>query len=98
MKLIVAVIQLEYLDSVTSALRRAGISGATVTSAKGFGRENAKSDWDLSGELTPKVRVEVVLSDESCGEIVDLISKTIGIGKVGAGFIYVQEVLDSFGS
>jgi len=97
MKLIVVIIQPSKLDYVTSALRRAGISGATVTEARGFGEENAVSDWDLSGELTDKIKIEIVLADESCDKIVKLVEKTIGSGKPGAGFIYVQEVLASYG-
>jgi nitrogen regulatory protein P-II 1 len=97
MKLIVIIIQPNKLDYVTSALRRAGIAGATVTSARGFGEENVVSDWDLSGELTEKVKLEVVLGNERCDEIVSLVEKTIGSGKPGAGFIYVQEVLASYG-
>jgi nitrogen regulatory protein PII len=97
MKLIVVIIQPNKLEYVTSALRRAGVSGATVTAAKGFGEENVVSDWDLSGELTEKVKLELVLKDESCDEIVSLIETTIGSGKPGAGFIYVQEVLACYG-
>jgi nitrogen regulatory protein P-II 1 len=96
-KLVVAIFQPNKLDYVTSAIRRAGISGATVTHAKGFGAENLVSDWDLSGELTEKVKMEIVLADDKCDEIVELIEKTVGIGKPGNGFIFVQDVLASYG-
>jgi nitrogen regulatory protein PII len=96
-KLIVAIIQPNKVDYVTSAIRRAGITGATVTTVKGFGEENAVSDWDLSGELTEKAKVEIVLGDDRCDEIVTIIEKTIATGRPGSGFIYVQDVLASFG-
>lgn len=94
MKLVIVIVQPDKLDYITSALRRAGVSGATVTEVKGFGEENAMSDWDMSGELIEKMKIEIVLSDERAEEIIALIQKTIGSGKAGAGFIYVQEVLN----
>lgn len=97
MKLIVAIIQPAKVDYVTSAIRRAGLPGATVTEAKGFGAENVVSDWDLSGELTDKAKVEIVLSDDRCDEIVSLIEKTVGMSKAGSGFIYVQDVIYNHG-
>ena len=95
MKLVVVIIKPGKLDYLTSALRRGGVSGATVTMAKGFGQENAVSDWNLTGELTEKVKVEVVVEDEQCDEVVDLIKKTIGTGKSGAGFLYIQPIIES---
>jgi len=92
MKLVVAIIQPKRLDYLCSALRRAGIPGITVTPAKGFGQEYAVSDWDLSGELSGKTRVELVISDAECAEIVKLIQKTVSTGKAGDGLIYVQDV------
>ena len=93
MKVVIAIVRPNKLDYVTSALRRGGISGATVTQAKGFGEETAVSDWDMSGELTEKVKIEIVLDDDDCDRVVELIKKTIGTGKAGAGFIYVQDVV-----
>ncbi len=95
MKLIVAIIQPRRLDHLSSALRKSGIPGITVTQARGFGKETADSDWDLSGELSTKVRVELVVSDDRCDEIVRIIQRTVSTGKAGDGLIYVQEVLYS---
>lgn len=92
MKLIVAIIQPKKMDYLASAIRRAGISGLTACSVKGFGTETVESDWDLSGELSDKVRVEIVSTDESCDEVVRLIQKTVSTGKPGDGLIYVQEI------
>lgn len=95
MKLVVAIIQPKRLDYLCSALRRAGIPGITVTPAKGFGREYAVSDWDLSGELSAKTKVELVVSDSECDEIVKLIQKTVSTGKAGDGFVFVQDVVSA---
>lgn len=92
MKLVVAIIQPKRLDQLASALRRAGIAGITVTQAKGFGREHFDSDWDFSGDLSNKTRVEMVVSDEACENIVDIIQKTVSTRRAGDGLIYVQPV------
>lgn len=95
MKLVVAVIQPKRVDHLSSALRKAGIPGITVTPSKGFGTEHAASDWDLSGELSQKTKVELVVTDETCDEIVRLIQKTVCTGKPGDGLIYVQDVISA---
>lgn len=64
----------------------------TVLQAKGFGREHFDSDWDFSGDLSTKTRVEMVVSDDNCQNIVDIIQKTVSTGKAGDGLIYVQDV------
>lgn len=95
MKLIVAIINPQRLDYLTAALRRAKAPGCTVTPAKGFGKENAGIDWDLSGELTEKVRVEMVIEDAAADQIVRVIQKAVSTGKAGDGIIFVQDVLQS---
>ncbi len=92
MKLIVAIIQPRKLDYLASAIRRAGISGLTACAARGFGTETAESDWDLSGELSEKTRVEIVSTDDKCDEIVRLVQKTVSTGKPGDGLIFVQDI------
>ncbi len=93
MKLIVAIIQPSKLDYLTAALRRAGVRGVTVTQARGFGDENANYDWNLSGDLTQKLKVETVVSDEICDEIVMVIQATIAKGNKEHAFLYVVDVV-----
>ncbi|MBX9721381.1 MAG: hypothetical protein K2X81_08310 [Candidatus Obscuribacterales bacterium] len=93
MKLIVAIIQPEKLDYLTAALRRAGVRGVTVTQARGFGDENAAYDWNLRGDLTSKLKVETVVSDEVCDEIVMVIQSTVAKGSREHAFLYVIDVV-----
>lgn len=95
MKLIVAIINPQRLGYVTAALRRAKIPGATVTNAKGFGKEMAEIDWDLSGELTDKIRLEVVIEDQYAEQIMRIIQRASSTGHAGDGIIYVQDVVSS---
>lgn len=92
MKLIVAIINPQRLGYVTAALRRAKIPGATVTNAKGFGKEMAEIDWDLSGELADKIRIEVVIEDSAVDQIMRIIQRAASTGHSGDGIIYVQDV------
>jgi nitrogen regulatory protein P-II 1 len=94
-KLIVAIINPQRLGYVTAALRRAKIPGATVTNAKGFGKEMAEIDWDLSGELTEKIRIEVVIEDQYAEQIARIIQRAASTGHAGDGIIYMQEVFSS---
>ncbi len=95
MKLIVAIINPQRLGFVSSALRRAKVPGVTVTSAKGFGKDNREIDWDMSGDMTDKIRIEVVIDDDACQQIVAAIQKSASTGRSGDGIIYVQDVNSS---
>lgn len=95
MKLIVAIFNTQRLEYVTAALRRAKSPGCTVTPAKGFGKDSAAVDWDFSGKLYERVRIELVIDDDAANEIVRVIQKAASTGKSGDGIIFVQEVLSS---
>lgn len=95
MKLITAVIQPKMLERLASALRKAKVPGITVVEAKGFGRETFLSDWDLTGYLTPKTKVELAVNDDQVDALVELIQKTVTTGKSGDGIIFITEVLGS---
>lgn len=89
MKLIVAIIQPDMLDKVSTALLRAQVGGLTVTDARGYGKDDLESDWDLSGFLTNKLRLEIALPDEQADDVVKLIQQTASTGQPGDGVIFV---------
>ncbi len=94
MKLIVAIIQPDRLDYIASALRRADIPGLTVTQARGFGDENLANDWNMVGDLTQKLKVEIVIADNILEETLAVIQATIRSSSASDhGFIYVSDVL-----
>lgn len=95
MKLITAVIQPRMLERLASALRKARVPGLTVVEAKGFGRETFLSDWDQTGYLTTKTKVELAVNDDQVESLVELIQKTVTTGKSGDGIIFVTDILSS---
>ncbi len=96
MKLIVAVIKPFKLEEVKSALAEIGIEGMTVTEVKGFGRQKGHTEIYRGSEYTvdflPKVKIELVVSDEMTHKVVDTITKSAKTGKIGDGKIFVTAV------
>ena len=69
MKLITAIIKPQKLDAVKEALVSAGITGMTVSEAKGFGRQLGLTEVYRGAaykvDLIPKIRLEVVVSSKT---------------------------------
>jgi hypothetical protein len=67
MKKIEAIIKPFKLDEVKEALHDVGVSGITVTEAKGFGRQKGHTELYRGAEYVvdflPKVKLEVVVDD-----------------------------------
>jgi nitrogen regulatory protein P-II 1 len=96
MKKVEAVIRPEKLDSVKDALEEKGILGMTVTQVSGRGRQRGIALQWRAGEyrvdFLPKVKLEIVLSDDECKTAVDVICKSARTGKEGDGMIFVLPV------
>ncbi|MDR0634328.1 MAG: P-II family nitrogen regulator [Azoarcus sp.] len=96
MKKIEAIIKPFKLEEVREALSEIGINGLTVTEVKGFGRQKGHTELYRGAEYVvdflPKVKVEVVLSDEVADQAVEAIVKAARTGKIGDGKIFVSTV------
>lgn len=96
MKKIEAVIKPFKLETVKEALAEAGIEGMTVTEVKGFGRQKGHTEIYRGSEYTvdflPKVKIELVLSDEQTTKAVDLIVKSAKTGKIGDGKVFIVPI------
>ena len=96
MKLVVAVLKPFKLDDVKEALKTAGISGMTVSEVQGFGRQRGHTEVYRGAEyevdFVPKLRMEVLVDDNECDAIVDLIVQTASTGKIGDGKVWVLPV------
>ena len=96
MKKIEAIIKPFKLEEVKDALGEIGIEGMTVTEVKGFGRQKGHTEIYRGSEYTvdflPKIKIELVLSDEKLDEAVDAIVKTAKTGKIGDGKVFVSIV------
>ena len=96
MKKIEAIIKPFKLEEVKDALGEIGIEGMTVTEVKGFGRQKGHTEIYRGSEYTvdflPKIKIELVLSDDKLDEAVDAIVKTAKTGKIGDGKVFVSAV------
>ncbi len=99
MKKVEAIIKPFKLDEVKEALQEVGLQGITVTEAKGFGRQKGHTELYRGAEYVvdflPKVKVEVVLTDEAVGPAVEAIRKAAQTGRIGDGKIFVSSIEDA---
>ena len=96
MKLITAILKPSKLDEVKDALQAAGVAGMTVSEASGFGRQRGHTEVyrgaEYTVDLVPKVRVEIIVNDNDCASIVDVIVKTASTGSIGDGKVWTTPV------
>jgi nitrogen regulatory protein P-II 1 len=96
MKLITAIIKPFKLEEVKQGLSEIGIDGMTVTEVKGFGRQRGHTEIYRGSEYTvdflPKVKMEIVLSDELVAKALEAIVAAAKTGKIGDGKIFVTPV------
>ena len=99
MKLVTAVIKPFKLDEVKEALQEVGLQGITVTEAKGFGRQKGHTELYRGAEYVvdflPKVKVEVVLSEDQLEKAIEAIQKAAQTGRIGDGKIFISNVDDA---
>jgi nitrogen regulatory protein PII len=93
MKMVEAIIKPFKLDEVKDALTKIGIQGMTVSEVKGFGRQKGHTELYRGAEYTvdflPKVKIEILASEDKAREIVEVITRTARTGKIGDGKIFV---------
>ena len=96
MKLIIAVVKPFKLEEVKDALSAIGIEGMTVTEVKGFGRQKGHTEIYRGSEYTvdflPKVKIEIVVTDEFVAKAIDAIVKAAKTGKIGDGKVFVLPI------
>lgn len=96
MKLVTAVIKPFRLDDVKSALHDVSVSGMTVTEVRGFGRQGGHTETYRGSEykidFVPKIRFEIVTTDDAVDRVIDVILKSAATGKIGDGKVWVTNV------
>jgi len=96
MKKIEAIIKPFKLDEVKEALQEIGVQGLSVIEAKGFGRQKGHTELYRGAEYVvdflPKVKIEVVISDDILDEVVNAIVEAAKTGKIGDGKIFVSDI------
>ena len=95
-KKIEAIIKPFKLDEVKEALHEIGVSGITVTEAKGFGRQKGHTELYRGAEYVvdflPKVKLEVIVSDTIADRVVEAIANAAQTGRIGDGKIFVSTI------
>ena len=98
MKKIEAIIKPFKLDEVKEALAREGVQGMTISEVKGFGRQKGHTEVYRGAEYVvdflPKVKIELLVSDDRAAICVDVIERTAKTGRIGDGKIFVFPVDD----
>jgi nitrogen regulatory protein P-II 1 len=89
-KKIEAVIKPFKLDEVKEALQEVGLQGITVTEAKGFGRQKGHAEYIV--DFLPKVKIEIVISDDLVEKAIDAIRRAAQTGRIGDGKIFVSNI------
>ena len=96
MKKIEAIIKPFKLDEVKEALHDVGVSGITVTEARGFGRQKGHTELYRGAEYVvdflPKVKLEVVVDDPLAERVVEAIQNAAQTGRIGDGKIFVTTI------
>ena len=96
MKKIEAIIKPFKMEDVKEALAEAGIEGMTVSEVKGFGRQKGHTEIYRGSEYTvdflPKVKFELVVSDDRVAKVVAAIVAAAKTGKIGDGKVFVTPI------
>jgi nitrogen regulatory protein P-II 1 len=96
MKQVEAIIKPFKLDEVKEDLMRLGVQGMTVSEVKGFGRQKGHTELyrgtEYSVDFLPKVRIQVLVTDDMAAKVVEAITQSARTGKIGDGKIFVSDV------
>ena len=96
MKKIEAIIKPFKLDEVKEALGLIGIEGMTVSEVKGFGRQKGHTeiyrDSEYDSDFLPKIKIELVVTDQLVDKAMKEISKSAKTGKIGDGKIFISAI------
>jgi len=94
MMLVTAIVKPFVLDDVRAGLRRLDVAGMTVSEVLGFGRQRGHTEvyrgGDYHVDFVPKLRVEVVVPDDVCEQVIDAVTRAARSGKIGDGKVWVS--------
>ena len=96
MKKITAIVRPEKLEPLKEALFAAKVNGMTISQVQGCGSQHGWKEYYRGTEvllnMVPKVKFEIIVSDEQVDPVVEVISSTARTGEVGDGKIFVFPV------
>ncbi len=96
MKKIECVIRPMRVDAVKEALTELGIMGMTVIDVRGYGRQRGRTEKYRGNtyvvNLLPKVKIEVVVTDDREEAVVEALLVAARTGEVGDGKLFISTV------
>jgi nitrogen regulatory protein P-II 2 len=94
MKHIMAIIKPHKLEEIRDALARLGVTGLTVTEAKGYGRQRGHTEFYRGAEyvvnFVPKLRIEVAVRSELADRVAEAIVGAAKTGQIGDGKVFIS--------
>jgi nitrogen regulatory protein PII len=99
MKMIVAIIRPERLQTVKEALTGIGVNGVTIVPVKGRGSQAGLKFTTRVGSFVvdeiEKTMLEIVVDDEKKQDVIDAVKAAASTGHIGDGRIFVLPVEES---
>jgi len=99
MKKLEVIIKPEKLEAVKAELNEYGIHGMMITNIMGFGNQKGYTQvyrgTQMTVNLLPKIKLEVVVSDDKVDDIIQKVLTVAGTGNYGDGKIFVYNVEDA---
>ena len=96
MKRISAIVRPEKLESLKETLSAANVNGMTISQVMGCGSQHGWKEYYRGTEVmlntVPKIRFEIITTEDRVEEIDNLICETARTGNVGDGKIFVTPV------
>jgi nitrogen regulatory protein P-II 1 len=96
LKKIEAIIKPFKLEELKEALTQAGVAGMSITEIRGYGRQKGHSEIYRGAEhivdFVPKIKIELITSDEDVEKIISTIIESTRTGNIGDGKIFISSV------
>ena len=96
MKKIEAIVRHFKLEDIKNALTELGIHGMTVSEVRGFGRQKGHTEMyrgtEYAVDFVPKVKLEVVVSNDHAQIVIETIMRSAQTGQIGDGKIFVTSL------
>ena len=96
MKKLEAIIKPFKIEEVKHALTDLGVEGMTLSEVKGFGHQTTHQEMYREAayqvDFLPRLKVEVVVSDEMMEAVLHVVLKAARTGKTGDGKVFITPV------
>jgi nitrogen regulatory protein P-II 1 len=100
MKRLEAIVRSERMPVVKEKLRQIGIAGMTILTVSGWSKQRELHlQWrgqPVAYDLLPKVKFEIILSDDQVEKVIEAIIASARTGEHGDGVIFVSSVDEAF--